>query len=123
MASPDRILLSMAPPGADRARVVLITHPEDGARAFATALIERRIAACVNQLRVQSVYRWRGTLEEGSEVLLVVKTTFARLQELEAFLSEKHPYEVPECVVLQPAEVARPYLDWLLEAVERGTEP
>ncbi len=101
---------------------MLITHPEEGARAFAVALVERRIAACANLLPVQSVYRWRGALEEGREMLLVVKTTLARMRELEEFLSEEHPYEVPECVVLQPTEVARPYLDWLFEALERGPE-
>ena len=105
-------------PGRDSetARLVLITHPADGARAFARALVERRLAACVNLLPVTSVYRWQGTVEEEPEVLLVVKTGADRLAELEAALAD-HPYDVPELVALRPAHVEPAYLAWLLGEV------
>ena len=103
------------------ARIVLITHPEDGARDFARSLVERRLAACVNLLPVTSVYTWQGAIEEDPEVLLVVKTSATRLAELEGVLAEGHPYDVPECVALTPAHVAPAYLDWLLtETREAG---
>jgi len=101
------------------ARVVLITHPARGARAFAHGLVEKRLAACVNLLAFESVYRWRGAVEGGRERLLVVKTTAAKLAALERHLARAHPYDLPECVALAPARVERRYLAWL-RAETRG---
>jgi periplasmic divalent cation tolerance protein len=95
------------------ARIVLITHPEEGAEAFARGLVEARLAACVNLLHAQSVYRWRGALHSDPEALLVVKTMAARLAELERHLAQHHPYDVPECVALEPAQVEERYQAWL----------
>ena len=104
--------------GAAAARVVLVTAPDvASASALARAIVERRLAACVNRIEgVTSVYRWKQAVEEASEVLLVIKTSAARLPELEAFLSREHPYEVHELVALEPAEVAPAYLAWLLDS-------
>lgn len=103
-------------PNADRARVVLVTAPDaDVARALARGLVERRLAACANLVPgVTSVFRWEGAVQEEAEVLLIVKTTRERLPELEAFLAAEHPYDVPECVALEPAAVAAGYLSWLV---------
>ena len=60
-----------------RARVCLVTHPVDGAQAFARRLVEERLAACVNVLPVTSVYRWEGAVQEDPESLLVIKTSSA----------------------------------------------
>lgn len=97
------------------ARVVLVTHPPRGARAFARGLVERRLAACVNLVGLSSLYRWRGKVEGAREVLLVVKTTAAHLRALERCVRAEHPYECPEFVVLAPQHVAAPYLRWLVE--------
>jgi periplasmic divalent cation tolerance protein len=96
-------------------RVVLITAPDgEVARALARGLVEQRLAACANLLpAVTSVYRWEGAVQEDAEVLLVVKTVRARLEALEAYLDEHHPYDVPECVALAPAAVSDAYLAWL----------
>ena len=56
------------------ARVVLITHPEDGAREFARGLVERRLAACVNLIGAHSVYLWDEKVQSEPEVLMIVKT-------------------------------------------------
>src|SRR5688572_26758972 len=95
------------------ARIVLITHPEAGAEDFARGLVEARLAACVNLLRAQSVYRWEGALHSDPEVLLLVKTMAPRLPELERHLARHHPYDVPECVALEPAHVEQRYQAWL----------
>jgi periplasmic divalent cation tolerance protein len=106
---------------AEEARVVLVTHPEAGAEDFAAGLVERRLAACVNLLPVRSVYRWQGAVERAPEVLLVVKTVAGRLPALERHLRERHPYDVPECVALDPVRVEPGYRAWLVaEAGERG---
>lgn len=104
------------------ARVVLITAPDlETARTLARALVSSGTIACANLVPgVESIYRWRGAVEEAREVLLVAKTTAARLAELEARVSELHPYEVPELVVLAPEHVAAPYLAWLAAETAAG---
>jgi len=118
-----------APGDGRHARVCLITHPPEGAAAFARSLVERRLAACVNRVAVQSTYRWEagegaaaaeGGVEEDAEVLLVVKTSAERLDALAACLRDEHPYDVPELVALRPTEIAPSYLGWLLSSVDRA---
>jgi periplasmic divalent cation tolerance protein len=97
-------------------RVVLVTAPDQAVGlALARALVERRLAACANLVPgVRSIYRWEGTVQDDAEVLLVIKTTADRLAELEKALAELHPYDVPECVALEPASVEARYLSWLV---------
>ena len=104
-------------------RVVLITHPARGAAAFARDLVEKRLAACVNRLPIRSTYRWKGVLEEAGEVLLLVKTSAARIRALERAVRAGHPYELPEFVVLAPERVEARYGAWVAaeSAALRGT--
>ncbi len=89
------------------------------ARSLAHALVEQRCVACVNLVPgVQSIYRWQGQIEESSEVLLVAKTTAGRIADLMRQLRELHPYEVPECVVLEPRDVEAKYKAWLIAETE-----
>jgi periplasmic divalent cation tolerance protein len=102
--------------GPESARLVLTTAPDrEQATRIARALVERSLAACANLLPgARSIYRWQGAIEESDEVLVVLKTTQARIRELERALLELHPYEVPECVVLAPFHVEGKYLAWLV---------
>ena len=96
-------------------RVVLTSVPdaEVGAR-LARALVEERLAACVNLVPgVQSFYRWQGRLEEAAELLLVVKTSADRSAALAARIQALHPYELPEVLELAPSGGSTAYLDWL----------
>ncbi|HED66250.1 MAG TPA: divalent-cation tolerance protein CutA [Planctomycetes bacterium] len=95
-------------------RIVLVTHPSEGAGAFARQLVERRLVACVNLLPVRSVYRWQGQVEAEEEVLMVLKTREDRLDSLRRFVASSHPYEVPEFLVLEVAGITDAYRDWLL---------
>ncbi len=90
----------------------------EDAERIARALVERRLAACVNVVPgVVSVYRWKGAVERDEERLLVIKTRAERLEELRRALVELHPYEVPELLAL-PVEAGHgPYLAWLDESV------
>lgn len=99
------------------ARVVLCTAPDaEIARRLARTMVERRLAACVNVLDgATSIYRWQGAVEEAREALMVIKTSAARVADLERVLVELHPYDTPEFVVLAAEHVERRYLDWLLE--------
>ena len=93
--------------------IVLVTHPRRGARAFARELVEQRLAACVNLVPAASLFLWRGDVDVASETLLIVKTRSGRVRALERHLAAEHPYDVPECIVLDPVHVERRYLAWL----------
>ncbi|MCY4610113.1 MAG: divalent-cation tolerance protein CutA [Gammaproteobacteria bacterium] len=90
---------------------------EPQARDLARQLIENRLAACVNQIHVASTYRWKGTLEEEPEILLLIKTTRARQADLQEALLETHPYELPEFITLPLTGGSEPYLKWLQDSV------
>ena len=99
--------------------VMLTTSPVDNAPSIARALVERRLAACVNLLpQVRSVYRWQGAVEEADEVLMVVKSMRQQVRSVDAALRELHPYEVYELVVLPVEGGAESYLEWIRESVE-----
>jgi len=103
---------------AESPRVVLTTAPDlETATRIARGLVERSLVACANLLPgARSIFRWQGRIEESDEILIVLKTTQARVGELERTLGELHPYDVPECVVLAPSHVEAKYLAWLLGA-------
>ncbi|HVW78230.1 MAG TPA: divalent-cation tolerance protein CutA [Alloacidobacterium sp.] len=89
------------------------------ARRVAAALVEERLAACVNIVSgVHSVYRWKGTVEEAGEVLLIMKTRVEKLEALEAAVRRLHSYEVPEFLILPVNGGSAAYLQWIDESVE-----
>lgn len=107
------------PPPARRAVLVLTTWPADRDPApLARALVEERLAACVNVLpEMRSYYRWQGSLQEDTERQILLKTTADRVDALRARLHALHPYEVPEFLVLSISEGSKGYVDWLIESV------
>lgn len=98
--------------------IVLTTLGADGdAAGFARALIDERLAACVNVLPpLASTYRWKGAVEHEREQQVIIKTTAGRLPALEARVRELHPYEVPEFLILAVSGTSAAYLEWLLES-------
>lgn len=93
------------------------------AQRIAAALVERRLAACVNTLNgVSSTYRWQGRVVHDEESLLLIKTTAERYPALEAAIRELSGYELPEVVAVRVDGGLPPYLDWLAESVARGSE-
>jgi periplasmic divalent cation tolerance protein len=89
------------------------------AHNLAFTLVEEGLAACVNVIpQVTSVYRWRGAVEESSEVLLVIKTSAAvDLETLRDRLLTVHPYDVPELLLLPVSYGLDKYIDWIAESV------
>jgi periplasmic divalent cation tolerance protein len=103
--------------------VALTTCPDEGtARRIARALVDDRLAACVNIVPdLTSVYRWEGAVETTSECLLVVKTRRERLEDLRRRLEELHPYDLPELVALPVEGGSSAYLDWVVEETGSAT--
>ena len=102
----------------DATAVILLTTI--GATAdvapLARALVEERLAACVNVLpAMESFFRWEGAVQRDDERQIVIKTSPARLEELQARLRTLHPYELPEMLVL-PAGGSDQYLAWVRES-------
>ena len=103
----------------DRIVLALTTVPDaaTGAR-IARALVEERLAACVSRVAgLVSIYRFEGAVHEEGEDLLLIKTSGRLVSDLEHRLSELHPYQVPELVVLEAAHVGAKYARWLLDVV------
>jgi len=95
--------------------VVLSTcaSPEEAERV-AQALVEKRLAACVNVVKgVRSVYRWNDAIENEEEVLLVIKTGRALLDDLRTEIERIHSYEVPEVIALPVVDGSERYLSWM----------
>ncbi len=99
-----------------------LSSPE-AAGALARRLVERRLAACVQSLRIDSVYRWEGEVVEEPEVLLVAKTRRELYDELEQAVRAEHPYEVPEIVAVGLERGLPAYLSWIDEATGGGPAP
>ncbi|MEM4281330.1 MAG: divalent-cation tolerance protein CutA [Candidatus Caldarchaeum sp.] len=99
--------------------VLLVTYPRDKDYAvWCRSLVERRLAACINLVGVNSVYRWDDSVVEDSEVLLLIKTSEEKVQQLKETIALEHPYKIPEIVELKPADVNQPYLQWVLDSTQ-----
>jgi len=101
------------------ARIVLTTTGSvEEARRIAQALVERRLAACVNIVpQVESIFRWQNKVETASEFLLLIKTEAGVFDDLCDAVKELHSYELPECVMLEIRGGSSEYLAWIEENV------
>jgi periplasmic divalent cation tolerance protein len=103
MTNPQEVLL------------VLTNLPDrEAADTLAHAVVEEKVAACVNVLGAcTSVYRWHGVVENATEIPLLIKTTAARYAALEAVIRRLHPYELPEIIAVPLAQGLSGYLQWV----------
>ena len=94
--------------------LVMTTFPVDGADALAIALVEERLAACVNVLEpMRSIYRWKGRVETSVERQVFIKTKAANVAALEIRVKKLHPSDLPEFIVLAIEGGSQAYLAWL----------
>ena len=95
--------------------LVTVGSADEGDR-LARALVEERLAACVNRVKsVQSIYRWQGRVESGVEELLIVKTRRDLFPRVKERVQQLHSYSVPEIIALPIVEGSESYLRWLQE--------
>ena len=99
-----------------RAFVIHCSCPDAAsAERIAVALVEGRLAACVQQLPgMRSTYRWQGRVEHAEEVLLLIKTAEDRLEDVCASVRALHPYELPELLAVEASAGLPAYLDWVI---------
>ncbi len=103
---------------ADGAIACLITTPVDDVRSIARAIVEARLAARGNMVpSIESVYWWDDAVQEGTEALLIVKTTRAAESSLLELLRDVHPYDVFELVSIDLVSGNAPYLEWIRASV------
>lgn len=97
--------------------IVLVTCPAETAEDLARALVEERVAACVNVIpRIVSTYRWQDAVQREEEALLLIKAPAEGFEALRQAVLARHPYELPEIVAVNAEAVHPPYLDWVLAA-------
>jgi periplasmic divalent cation tolerance protein len=113
-------------PAARTHTVVLMTAPDlKTARSLARSAVRARLAACANLVPgIESHYWWQGRLEQGTEVLVIFKTTRLKLAALERHVLARHPYDTPEFLALPLAAGSQRYLAWLTASVaEKPARP
>ena len=100
-----------------QAKIVLTTcGSKEEAEKIARALVERRLAACVNIVPgIESVYRWQGKVESETEWMLVIKTTVGRFEAVREAIRELHSYDLPECIMISIEGGSPEYLKWIEE--------
>ncbi len=103
----------------DAYQVTTAVASREDAERIAVALVERRLAACVQIIGpIRSIYRWQGRVEQADEWMCLAKTTRGAYAAVEAAIREIHTYECPEIIATQLAEGSRDYLRWLREQVD-----
>lgn len=103
------------------AYLVITNLPDrESAARLARALVDKRLAACINILSpCRSIYRWKGAVENAEEIPMLIKTSRSRYPELEAAIRTGHPYELPEIIAVPLAAGLPAYIEW----IEAETHP
>ena len=103
----------------DKVLVLSTAGSEKEANQIAHALVEQRLAACVNIVpKIKSVYRWQEKIEESEEWLLVIKTRKKVFPALRDAICELHSYDVPECISVNIKDGSNDYLKWIEDSVK-----
>ena len=101
--------------------VIVSTYPDKKSISrVAHIVVERKLAACVNYTKINSVYTWKGKIEDTKEFLALFKTTIKSKQKLKEEIARSHPYKVPEIVEIRMDDVSVSYLKWLEESTLGG---
>lgn len=97
--------------------IVYVTAPnEEEAAKISKAVVEQRLAGCVNIVKeMRSIYNWQGKIEDDSEVLMIMKTQRNLFGALKNRVKELHSYTVPEIIAVPVIEGSEDYLNWLRE--------
>lgn len=101
--------------------VLVSTYPDKKSISqIAHIVVEQKLAACVNYTKINSIYSWKGKIEDAAEFLALFKTTVKSKQKLKEEIAKSHPYTVPEIVEIKMDNVSIPYMKWLEESTLGG---
>ena len=101
--------------------VIVSTYPDKKSISkVAHIVVQRKLAACVNYAKINSIYSWKGKIEDTEEFLALFKTTTKSKRQLKKEIEKSHPYEVPEIVELKMDDVNIPYMKWLNDSTLGG---
>jgi periplasmic divalent cation tolerance protein len=100
--------------------IIISTFPaEESTVSTAKELLNKKLCACVNLMKVRSVYHWDNKLEDQEEYLVLFKCTTSTVKDLKSELKRAHPYEVAEIVEIKMNDVSDSYLSWMTESTIR----
>ena len=103
----------------DKIIVLTNTGSQEQARKIASALVERKLAACVNIIPgVESTYWWKGRIETAAEWTLLIKTVQTNFEAIREAIRELHSYDLPECIALSIDDGDAEYLTWIRDSVQ-----
>ena len=85
-----------------------------------TLVVEKKLCACVNYTRINSLYVWESELKQEEEFIAFFKTTSSHIQSLKAEILAHHPYKVPEIVIIKMDDVSSEYLSWIINNTRKG---
>jgi periplasmic divalent cation tolerance protein len=101
--------------------IIISTYPDiKSISKVAHKTVEKKLAACVNYTKFNSIYSWKGKIENTEEFLALFKTTAKSKQKLKEEIAKSHPYQVPEIVEIQMDDVHIPYMKWLEDSTLRS---
>ncbi|MFH2138958.1 MAG: divalent-cation tolerance protein CutA [Candidatus Omnitrophota bacterium] len=99
--------------------IVFVTASSaEEAGKLSKALIDHKLAACVNTAPVASVFTWQGKTEKAEEILMIIKTRADLFEKLETLVKKEHSYDVPEIIAIPIFAGSKDYLDWIDESTK-----
>jgi periplasmic divalent cation tolerance protein len=101
--------------------IMTTTNSLDEARAIASALVERKLAACAQISPIQSYYTWQGAVQNEEEFRILIKTVEDRYADVEAAILELHSYDLPAVLALDVTHAYGPYCEWVIDSVSSAT--
>ena len=97
--------------------IIVSTFPsKQSVNSIADLLVKKKLAACVNIIKISSIYTWVGKTENKDEYLALFKTTKKNQPTLKKELKKLHPYDVPEIAEINVESVNQPYMKWLVDS-------
>ena len=105
------------------AKIILTTCPDlPTAHLLAEGLVEQDLAACVNIIpAIVSLYKWEGKMEQSQETQLIIKSVERNFPLIESFITQNHPYDVPELLEIDVSKGSSSYLQWLETSSQQGS--